>query len=219
MTTSVFYVYEHWRLDRDECFYVGKGKGIRAYKMRDRNAHHRAIMGKLSREGSGMEVRMVATGLTEDEAFALERERIAFWRKAGVDLVNRTSGGQGTSGMRHSDETKAKLSAYFTENPVLSFAGRRHTAEVKKKLSDIGKVRGAPKLTDVQQKAASDWHRGRKRSAETCAKISEKAKGRPSKLKGVPSQLKGTVKSDGFKENLSRLKKEWWANKKAEALK
>ena len=93
-----FYVYEHWRLDRDECFYVGKGKGGRAYKMRDRNAHHRAIMDKLSREGSGMEVRMVATGLTEDEAFTLEVERIAFWRGIGVDLANRTNGGEGTSG-------------------------------------------------------------------------------------------------------------------------
>lgn len=93
-----FYVYEHWRLDRDECFYVGKGMKNRAYKMRDRNARHRAIMAKLSREGSGMEVRMVATGLTEDEAFALEVERIAFWRAAGVGLANRTNGGEGTSG-------------------------------------------------------------------------------------------------------------------------
>ena len=94
-----FYVYEHWRLDRDECFYVGKGMKNRAYKMRDRNAHHRAIMGKLFREGSGMEVRMVATGLTEDEAFALEVERIAFWREAGADLVNQTYGGEGVSGL------------------------------------------------------------------------------------------------------------------------
>lgn len=93
-----FYVYEHWRLDRDECFYVGKGMKNRAYKMRDRNAHHRAIMAKLSREGSGMEVRMVATGLTEDEAFALEVKRIAFWREAGADLANQTHGGEGVSG-------------------------------------------------------------------------------------------------------------------------
>lgn len=94
-----FYVYEHWRLDRDECFYVGKGMKNRAYKMRDRNAHHRSIMAKLSREGSGMEVRMVATGLTEDEAFALEIERIAFWREAGADLANQTHGGEGVSGL------------------------------------------------------------------------------------------------------------------------
>jgi hypothetical protein len=41
---------------------------------------------------------MVATGLTEDEAFSLEVERIAFWREAGADLANRTDGGEGTSG-------------------------------------------------------------------------------------------------------------------------
>lgn len=93
-----FYVYEHWRLDRDECFYVGKGMKNRAYKMRDRNAHHRAIMAKLSREGSGMEVRMVATGLTEEEAFSLEIKRISFWREAGADLANQTHGGEGVSG-------------------------------------------------------------------------------------------------------------------------
>lgn len=41
MTTSgLYYVYEHWRLDKDECFYVGKGRGNRAYKMRDRNRFH-----------------------------------------------------------------------------------------------------------------------------------------------------------------------------------
>lgn len=94
-----FYVYEHWRLDRDECFYVGKGKGGRAYKMRDRNAHHQAIMAKLSREGSGMEVRMVATGLTEDDAFSLEIERIAFWRGICIDLANISKGGDGPSGV------------------------------------------------------------------------------------------------------------------------
>lgn len=33
MATSgtIFYVYEHWRLDRDECFYVGKGQRKKAY--------------------------------------------------------------------------------------------------------------------------------------------------------------------------------------------
>ena len=38
-----FYVYEHWRPDRDECFYVGKGKGGRANVMYGRNRHHEAV--------------------------------------------------------------------------------------------------------------------------------------------------------------------------------
>ena len=96
---SVFYVYEHWRPDRDECFYVGKGKGGRAYKMRDRNLHHRAIVKKLSDLGMMVEVRMVASGIAESEAFRIEQERIAFWRAAGIDLANKTNGGEGTSGL------------------------------------------------------------------------------------------------------------------------
>jgi hypothetical protein len=94
-----FYVYEHWRLDRDECFYVGKGKGRRAYKMQDRNRHHAAIQAKVAREGSAIEVRIVASGLAENAAFALERERICFWRKAGIDLTNISAGGDGHSGV------------------------------------------------------------------------------------------------------------------------
>ncbi len=95
----MFYVYEHWRPDRDECFYVGKGMGGRANKMRDRNLHHRAIAKKLSTMGMAVEVRMVATGLDEETAFEIEMERIAFWRAAGIDLANKTNGGEGTSGL------------------------------------------------------------------------------------------------------------------------
>jgi hypothetical protein len=95
----MFYVYEHWRPDRDECFYVGKGMGGRANKMRDRNLHHRAIVKKLSALGMAVEVRMVATGLDEETAFEIEVERIAFWRAAGIDLANKTNGGDGVSGL------------------------------------------------------------------------------------------------------------------------
>lgn len=94
-----FYVYEHWRTDRDECFYVGKGKGIRAYKMNCRNRHHKAIQAKVSREGAAIEIKIVSSGLSEEEAFFIEMERIAFWRDKKVDLANLTSGGEGPSGL------------------------------------------------------------------------------------------------------------------------
>jgi hypothetical protein len=95
----MFYVYEHWRTDRDECFYVGKGKNKRAYNMKNRNPHHKAIQNKVIREGFAIEVRIVASGLTENEAFQLEIERIAFWRSYNIDLTNMTAGGDGVSGL------------------------------------------------------------------------------------------------------------------------
>jgi len=185
MTTSVFYVYEHWRLDRDECFYVGKGKGIRAYKMRERNAHHRAIMAKLSREGSGMEVRMVATGLTEDEAFALEVERIAFWREAGADLANRTDGGDGVSGLKMSDEAKAKMAAAklgTKQSPetiakrIAPLIGRkqpRHAVEI------CAEKRRGKALSEEHKAKLSAAHTGKIVSDEARASLSAANKGKP----------------------------------------
>ena len=38
---NIFYVYEHWRPDHDECFYVGKGKGGRANEAEAREAQRR----------------------------------------------------------------------------------------------------------------------------------------------------------------------------------
>lgn len=109
MSKHNFYVYEHWRLDRDECFYVGKGKGNRAYNMSNRNRHHKAIVAKTVREGFAVDVRIVSFGLTEARAFDLEIERISFWRALGVDLANMTTGGDGKSGA-HSETHKKRIS-------------------------------------------------------------------------------------------------------------
>ena len=212
-TSGTFYVYEHWRLDRDECFYVGKGKGGRAYSMKDRNKHHRAICAKLNRIGSAFEVRIVASGLLEDEAFALECERIAFWRNYGCDLANLTNGGEGISGFKHSAETRQKLSVMNKGMPA-TFKGKKHTNETKIMLSEIAKKRGAPKLTKEQQEKAAAWHRGRKRSPETCAKISAKAQGRPSSQKGKPSSSKGTTRSTETCAKISDGRKKSWQQKR-----
>ena len=65
-----YYVYEHIRKDTNECFYVGKGKGKRAYQTK-RNNHHDRIADK-----HGMEVRIVKSGLSEEEALDLEKQLI-----------------------------------------------------------------------------------------------------------------------------------------------
>ena len=138
---SNFYVYEHWRLDRDECFYVGKGKGNRAYDMRrGRNKHHQAIVAKMHRIGSSVEIRIVADGLAENDAFKIEKERIKLWRDIGVDLTNLTDGGEGTSGFKVSFETRAKLSEISKNMPQeqrdkISAAARNISDETRIKMS------------------------------------------------------------------------------------
>jgi len=214
-TSNLFYVYEHWRLDRDECFYVGKGKGGRAYSMKNRNRHHQAICAKLSRIGSAFEVRIVAAGLLEQEAFDLERERIAFWRNSGCDLTNLTNGGEGISGFKHSVETRQKLSNLNKGMPA-TFKGKKHTDDTRRILSEIAKKRGAPKLTLEQKEKASAWHRGRKRSPETCAKISAKAKGRSSPNKGKPNPNKGSTLPLEVRAKMSEAAKLRWKRQKAE---
>lgn len=185
---STFYVYEHWRLDRDECFYVGKGKAGRAYKMKGRNRHHMAIQAKLSREGFAIEVRIVKFGLSEPEAFELERERILFWKQAGADLANLTDGGEGPAGIRRSDEARARMSAarkgsIFSEahlkklseaqinrglkgenNP---FFGKRHSEKTKDHLSKTRKGRScSPEHRKNVSEAIREWWAKRKRIKE-----------------------------------------------------
>jgi len=151
MNKNNFYVYEHWRLDRDECFYVGKGKGNRAYNMSNRNRHHKAIAAKMVREGFAVDVRMVAFGLTETRAFDLEIERIAFWRASGADLANMTIGGEGTSGHRMTDSVRKKMSLSQKKRAPRP----PHSEETRKKIGVTSKGRkyhGVPISSDTIEK-------------------------------------------------------------------
>ena len=168
MTSSgTYYVYEHWRLDRDECFYVGKGKGYRAYSRCNRNKFHKAICEKLKNIGSAFEVRMVATGLTEEEAFNLEIERIQFWREAGADLANATTGGEGVSGLKMSEAAREKMR--------LKKLGRKQTPEQIEKR--IAPLRGRKQNPEAIARSAA-WRRGKKLTEGHRQKLSKAHKGK-----------------------------------------
>ena len=63
MSDNIFYVYEHWRPDLDQCFWVGKGTGDRAYRYK-RNRDYDSVIRTLAWLGMRAEVRMVRSGLT-----------------------------------------------------------------------------------------------------------------------------------------------------------
>lgn len=157
---TLFYVYEHWRPDKDQCFYVGKGRGDRAYWMHNRNRFHRCVTEKLKREGLQVDVRIIASGLNEAEAFRLEIERIAFWKSQDADLANATAGGEGVAGLVMSEEARAKMRD--------ARLGKKQSPELVEKR--IAPLRGKKANPDSIRRGA-EKRRGRKLDPEHLEKL------------------------------------------------
>lgn len=115
-----FYIYALFR-PSGEIFYIGKGRGNRLHVHGENsrsNLHVARIIAKAGRDGVACSRRILRDELTEEEAFALEREMIASIgredRKRGP-LVNLTDGGEGMS--NPCAETRAKLSLAHSTRP------------------------------------------------------------------------------------------------------
>ena len=123
-----YYVYEHRRLDNDQCFYVGKGHGDR-YKHKSRNEYHDKIAEKY-----GMKAVIVKDNMTEREALDYEKELISYYvndlgygiaieghyKKDKPMLTNHTFGGDGFNGAVHTEEWRRQHSIAMTgeNNPM-----------------------------------------------------------------------------------------------------
>lgn len=204
-----FYVYEHWRTDRGECFYVGKGHGRRAYDMRrGRNRWHKFLQAKLSALGTAIEVKIIADGLSERDAFDIEVERIAFWKNDGADLCNLTIGGDGRTGLKHTEEWKRANSERMK--------GRKWTAEARAKMSESmkgnkngrgGKGKRTPEMI------AAFVARCSKKTPEQIARMAASRKGKPTPWLFTPeareksgAAQRGKPKSDAARRKMSKPK-------------
>lgn len=126
-----FYIYRHIRPDTNQVFYIGKGKNRRnsycyerAHAQHSRNNYWRNIVQK--NEGLFI-VEIVMEFDSADACVAKEKEMIAIYGRADASdgtLANLTDGGDGSWGMRVSDELRAKRSA--------NMAGVRHPNYGKK---------------------------------------------------------------------------------------
>lgn len=170
MIFAEFYTYYHTRNDTGKVFYVGKGKGKRAWRM-GRNPHWSNIAKK-----HGHTVHIAARWVTEDEAFDHEKRLIECLKELNVSLVNMTDGGEGTSGHKHSTESKKAISA--------AFKGKPKTPEHSKKVAEAltGRI-GKPFSPESKAKRSKlftgdgNGFFGRKHSEGTRKLISEKATG------------------------------------------
>ena len=161
-----FYTYAYLREDRTP-YYIGKGKRNRAY-----NKHQKGI--SVPKDKS--RIIFLKQNLTEAEAFRHEIYMIdVFGRKdlgTGI-LRNMTNGGEGPSGMVHSEETKDKIRQRAM--------GRKASQKTKQKLSKIHKGR---KHTEEWKKIQSErmkgntYGLGRKHSPDSLKKMSESQKGK-----------------------------------------
>lgn len=120
---NTFYAYVHARPDAS-IFYVGKGTGKRAYRLRGRSSYHQNVINKHGAENI-LIGKMECS--SEEAAFELEKGLIKCLRRMGCELTNKTDGGDGVSGMVHTAETKQKLSNLFKDPDFVE----RHSSSVK----------------------------------------------------------------------------------------
>ena len=101
----MFYTYAHYKPEGG-LFYIGKGKPRRAYSMDTRNDHWQNVVNKYGRP----HVELLASWDTEEEALDHERLLISCFRDMGVELTNKSDGGEGTSGFKFAPHQIENLS-------------------------------------------------------------------------------------------------------------
>ena len=202
-----YYTYAYLREDKTP-YYIGKGKGNRAYKK------HRKGIG-VPKDKS--RIIFLKQNLTEEQAFRHEIYMIAVFGRKDLGngiLHNRTDGGEGSSGWVPSEETKRKLSEAHKGNTT--WLGKTHSEETKRKMSDTRKGKTHSEETKRKQ---SEAKKGKTFSEESKRKMSEAQKGKSlseETRRKMSETRKGKIPSKETRRKLSEARKgqakgkKWW---------
>jgi hypothetical protein len=142
-----YYVYGLCRPDTNEIFYIGKGKNWRTFVHLDLryttgNKHKDRIVAKIGPVNIKFLIKFVNS---EEDAFEFEKKLISRYKE---QLTNLTDGGEGTSGYRHREDSKLKMSVTskifystdkgkeVTKRTANIHRGMKQTEEAKRKISE-----------------------------------------------------------------------------------
>ena len=183
-----FYTYAYLREDRTP-YYIGKGKERRIYSTNRRF--------KPPKDKS--RIIFLKQNLTEEESFRHEVYMIAvFGRKdlgTGI-LHNRTDGGEGSSGVVKSNETKEKLSKARKGK-----INKPHSEETKRKISEALKGKNNPNynkpLSDETKRKMKETIK-RNKNKKIKRKQRDEIKGRKWWNNGIKTKMSYECPGDGW---------------------
>jgi len=162
----MFYTYSHQKIDDGKIFYIGKGQGNRAFSENRRNKYWKSIVAK-----HGFLAEILAVWKTEKEALDHEKLLISCFKDMGYKLANLTDGGEGSAGLKQSEETKAKRS--------IALKGRKRPIEemVNAWKANTGRIpTEATRIKlSLSKKGKVSSFKGKKHSEATKIKMKESA--------------------------------------------
>lgn len=160
----MFFVYADCKPDGTP-FYIGKGTQARLYERKRNNSDHSAICKQYPNWYRGL----IFMG-NEAQSLQKEKEYIAQYRDT---LVNKTAGGQGITGLKHTDAAKEAVSK--------ANKGRKWSLEARQKMSQQRKGIPSPlkgvKISDAHKEKIINGLIGRNQTEETKKKIALAQKG------------------------------------------
>lgn len=181
----MFYVYAHYKADDPNGvpFYIGKGKGQRE-SSQHRNSFWKNIVNK-----HGFITKRLYENLTEQEAWDIEIQLINKFGKLTEGtgcLCNLSNGGEGASGVKHTNETKEKWSVAKKGKTWEEIYGPKKAEEIraKRKLKKRVQTEETKRKISESRKGEKNPMYGKSPSPEHSAKLSAAKIGKPSNSKG-----------------------------------